>query len=642
MGGICGIFNPNGADDTDRAAIRAMLDAIKHRGPDGIDVHEDRFALLGAARCDAPGLGPGRQPARESKADVWALCDGVVYNAHELRTELSDKGFSFETPCDAGLLPAAYLHYGDEFIRKLRGLYALAVWDAARGRLFLGRDRVGKKPLFYTRAAGRFLFASEIKALLQHPLVDRRPDIHALHHLLSFQHAPGTDSLIRNISKLPPAHCLVASPDDAPPRPYWAPESIRIEKQFLAMRDSNKLFDLLKTSVRRRLPAEGPVGVFLSGGLESSAVAGLAAELAGARVHTFSLGFDDPELDETHYARMVARHFGTQHTDFKVKSDELVESAPLLVWHNDAPVTDPLALPLYWLAKNARPHVSTALCGLGADELFGGHDRYVVDNYLHYYNYIPETVRRGLVAPALTYASNSMAAGPGRTRIEDMAVLSPFSDAERHLFWLSAFTHAEKMQLFHPGIAHELRHDNSGVLLERIYERAQGRGRGFTEQQLLADFMTHLPETGLAAADRAAMASGVMLRCPFLSKKIMELALSLPAGMKIKGTTTKRILKKTLWNFLPTEILYRPKQSFLPPYGAWFRGPLRDLCRDYLTDTRAGSRGLFNNVYVHRLLSEHASHFRDHGHKLWTLLNIEFWFRIFIDGSPGGAPPAGL
>lgn len=638
MSGICGIFNPNGADDADRTAIRAMLDCIKHRGPNGLDFHEDRFTLLGAARFD----GSDRQPARAPDSNVWALCDGDIHNAPELRSELSGKGFSFETPCDAGMLSAAYLHYGDQFVHKLRGMYAVVVWDAAQGRLFLARDRSGKKPLFHTRAEGRFIFASEIKALLQHPLVDRRPDIHALHHLLSFQHAPGEDSLIRNISKLPPAHSMVVGADEAPPRRYWMPENIRIEKPFLAVRDANKLFDLLKTSVRRRMPTEGPVGVFLSGGLESSAVTGLAAELAGSRVHTFSLGFDDPALDETHYARMVARHFGTTHTDFKVTNEELMESVPLLVWHNDAPITEPLALPLYWLAKNARPHISTAMCGLGADELFGGHDRYVLDNYLHYYNYIPESVRRGFLGPTLNYASNTMTAGPGRSRVEDMAALSPLSDAERHLYWLSGFTHADKMLIFHPDIAHELRNHNSGELLQWAYARTESHGRGFTEQQLLVDFMNYLPETELSSADRAAMSCGLELRCPFLSKKIIELALSLPSGMKIKGTTTKRILKKTLWNFLPTEILYRPKQGFQPPLGAWFRGPLRDVSHDYLTDVRAGSRGLFNDAYVRRLLSEHSSQFRDHGRKLWALLNIEFWFRIFIDGSPGTVPATRL
>ena len=634
MSGFIGTYRAKGLEDADRSAAPAMLEALAHRGP-GRSAHvSDAHVLLGGVGSAAPG-----KHGDDATPNVFAVCDGEICNAPELREYLASRGHAADTADDAQLLPPLYREYGPEFVLKLRGEFALALWDGREQRLVLARDRVGAKPLYYTRAGGRLIFASEIKALLLHPAVERRPDLYAMHHALSFRHAPGEDTVFLNVKKLPPAHLMTAGGGPPEPRRYWQAARIRVEKKSTAVEDAAVLLDLLTTSVRRRLAGEESVGVLLSGGLGSSAVAGLAARIAPSRVETFTLGFDEPGSNETHYARLVARRFKLQNTQFVAQSGELLESVPLLVWHCDEPVGDPAVPALHYLCKCAREHVPAVLAGNGCDELFGGLDHYVADSYLHYYNYIPPQVRRNIMTPMLSYASHS-ATGPAQENLEQMASVSPYSDAERHLNWTAPFTHYEKMLLYHPDIARELRSYNSGELMQLYYNRTEGFGRGFTEQQLLVDFLTRLPETALMGMDRAGMANGLRVRFPVAAKEVAELALSLPANMKIKGATTKRVLKQALWNFLPAEILYRRKQTPEPPLGAWFRGPLRDLARDYLTDDTAARRGLFNPVYVERLLNENEHGFRDHGRKLWALLNIEFWFRIFLDSAPPAAPPA--
>jgi asparagine synthase (glutamine-hydrolysing) len=640
MCGICGIFNPSGLDDTDRQAIGPMTQVLAHRGPDHSATRLDEFTALGHTRLSIVDIEGGAQPMDNEDGTVRTVFNGEIYNFDGLRNDLLKRGHEFKSRSDTEVLVHAYETYGYDFVYKLRGMFAFAVWDAANRRLIVARDRVGKKPLYYTRAQGRFLFASEIKSLLMHPAVRRRLDAHSLHHMLSFQNVPGQDTIFYDIKKLPPAHYKVIGVGDDNPHPYWSAADIQVEKFYQAREETGRLQKVIRDSVQRRLMGDVPVGAFLSGGVDSSAVVGLMSMLTDQPVQTFSIGFDDPAYDETNYASLVAKHFRTKHTEFKVTSQELMECMPLLVWHCDEPVPDSSILPTYCLSRLTREHVKVALSGDGGDELFGGYERYAADRYLHMYNYIPEGVRRNLLVPAFSMASHSVTESLTRKRMEQMAHFSPMSDAERHLNWLSFFTAHEKNSLYTPELAAELAGYNSADVLQYYYDRFDSNNRSFTDQQLLIDFLTYLPETLMMKVDRASMAVGLEVRCPLLSKEVVELALATPASLKIKGATTKRLLKQTFWNFLPAEILYRRKQGFEAPLNSWFRGPLREVLWDHLTDDRAKSRGLFNQNTVSRLLNEHQNGVRDHGHKLWILLNIEFWHRIFMDGPPPQTSPS--
>lgn len=641
MCGICGIFNPNGLDDADRGAINAMTAVLKHRGPDDGGVRIESHVALGHRRLSIVDIEGGAQPMSNEDGTIWTTFNGEIYNFQDLAADLRKRGHEMRTRSDTEVIPHAYESYGPDFVRKLRGMFALAVWDSTNRTLLIARDRVGKKPLYYAHVAGRFIFGSEIKSIIQHPAVERRLDILSLHHSFSFQHVPGADTIFMGIRKLMPAHLLVVGEGEERQHRYWFPERIKQEKKYIARKDSNALFETIKGAVRERLMGDVPVGAFLSGGIDSSAVVGLMTQCMDEPPLTFSIGFDEPTHNETDFSRMVARHFRTNHSEFIIRSDELMDCVPSIIWNCDEPVADSSILPTFCLSLLTRQHVKVALSGDGGDELFGGYERYVADRYLHYYNVIPESVRRNMMTPLLSFASHSAAAeGSAQQRLEQMATFSPMSDAERHLNWLSFFTHHEKMSLFSREIARALRQYNSGDRMQAVYNFADGKGRGFTDQQLLVDFLTYLPETLMMKVDRASMAHGLEVRCPLLAKEVVELAMSVPAGLKIKATTTKRLLKQTFWNFLPAEILYRRKQGFEVPLGAWFRGPLREPLRDLITGQTAKQRELFSQHYIERLLHEHDEGFKDHGHKLWMLLNVELWHRTFMDGAPPTGPRA--
>jgi len=638
MCGICGIYNPRGIDDADTGAIGPMTDVLAHRGPDDSGVHADGFAALGHRRLSIIDLSFGAQPMSNEDGSVWTAFNGEIYNFKSVREDLIAKGHVFKTNSDTEVIVHGWEEFGADVAAKLDGMFALAVWDASRRMLLLARDRAGKKPLYYTTApGGRFIFASEIKSLLLHPMVERRLNHASLHHTLSFQHVPGEDTIFTGIKKLPPAHLLLIGKDKQPPRRYWFPNDVRCLSAPAAKRAAAELPGLIREAVRARLMSDVPLGAFLSGGIDSSAVVAMMAQTANSDIHTFSIGFDTPEFDETAHARAVSEQFGTKHTEFIVTSKQLLEAVPMLVWNCDEPTPDSSILPTYCLSLMTRKHVTVALSGDGGDELFAGYERYLADRYLHNLASMPEAARKKLLAPALGAASRTLR-GKISHRLSQLAELAPYSDAQRHLNWLSFFTEQEKDSLFSADFAASVRGVPSSDIMQRRFDETDGGNRDFTARQLLVDFLTYLPETVLMKVDRASMACSLEVRCPLLDTRIIELALSIPGGMKIARNTTKRVLKEALRGTLPDDILDRRKQGFEVPLNTWFRGPLRDALRDYLTDDTAKARGIFDPAAVETLIEEHLSEKRDNRHRLWILLNIELWFRTFIDGAPPAEP----
>ncbi len=637
MCGICGILNYDGLDESDLGAISRMTGSLKHRGPDETATWHDGRIALGHTRLSIVDIDGGSQPMASEDGSVMTVFNGEIYNFTTLRDYLVRKGHVFKSRSDTEVIIHGYESYAEQITPKLDGMFAFAVWDAAAGTLILARDRIGKKPLYYTFAGRKLVFASEIKALLLHPSVRREPDISSLYHMLSFQHTPGDSTAFKDIYKLTPANFALIKPTGISQHCYWRAEMIPTDRKHIARKNVLALPDLIQDAVEQRLMGDVPVGAFLSGGVDSSAIVALMSRLIPGNVHTFSIGFDDDDFDETHYARLVADRFDTIHTEFTVTGNELLDHIPSLVWHCDEPFMDSSILPSYLLAKLTREHVKVALSGDGGDELFAGYERYIADRYLHYYNYIPDGVRRGFLSTAFTIGARLTADSTGN-RLNQMARFSKLTDAERHLNWFSFFDPADKAALFAPEVTELICNLDSASHMEALYERASARDHDFSEQQFLADILSYLPETLMMKVDRASMAVGLEVRSPLLSKSVAELALSLPADMKLRGTTTKFVLKQAMRNILPPEIIYRRKQGFQVPLDSWFRGPLRNTVSEILTDPATSARGIFNHNTVGRILAEHQTGTQNHGHKLWALLNIELWFRLFLDGPAPTGP----
>ncbi|MEW6200972.1 MAG: asparagine synthase (glutamine-hydrolyzing) [bacterium] len=641
MCGICGIYNTNGINDADLDAIPVMTAALRHRGPDDSGIYSDERAALGHTRLSIVDIEGGAQPMANEEGAVWTVFNGEIYNFAELRSALEGRGHIFRTHCDTEVIVHAYEDYGDSFVERLEGMFAIALWDKVRGRLMLARDRAGKKPLYYVHIGGRLIFASEIKSILLHPAVERRLNAAALHHLISFQHVPGEETIFTGIKKLRAAHAMsIEKGIFGTPERYWQPTSApQRTKPDAARSATDEIINILLNSVRERLIGDVPIGAFLSGGIDSSTVVALLSECAKGRIQTFSIGFAESVYDETPYAREVARRFNTHHTEFTVTPRELLECAPRLVWHCDEPFADSSILPTYLLSKLTRGHVKVAISGDGGDELFGGYERYIADKYLHWFNaVVPSSARHRVIAPILNSSKETMPQGKLKHRLAQLAQLAPLSDQARHLSWFSFMTHDEKIALYAADFADALLDSRSEQVMETIYRDIHGAGADFTQRQLMVDFLNYLPETLMMKVDRASMANALEVRCPLLSKRMVEFAFSISGGMKIRGGRTKWILKRAASRLLPGEIIHRRKHGFEVPLDDWFRGALREQAHDLLTCATFINRGLFNPSSVDRLLSEHTSGARNHGHKLWLLLNLEMWFRTFMDGTPPTEP----
>lgn len=643
MSAIYGILNPQTISQTDINAAKAMSATLSRRGSTDI-IHTSQHIIIAQKHNPRPGL--SEKPSQNENAQITAVLDGSILNANELIADLRRKGHAFNTASDPEILAHAIESYGENLPKKLRGSFALAIWDESQQLLTLARDRAGEKNLYYAKHEKTIIFASEIKTILAHPAVKRRLNPISLHHLLTLQRIPGDTTMFVDILKVQPASVVTVQLSQPPAKQqYWFPQRIKTEKKSTARTESADILETLRQSVKANIPENTQPGAFLTGGIDSSAIAVLLGAATNNNSKNYSLVIDNFQ-GPGDYTRHIAKQFGMQHTEIQTTAAELIKSIPSLLWNCDEPMADPASLPFNMLCEHASPESQTILCGEGGDVLFAGEERYVADKYLHYYTVLPPSLRKNLFAPLFTMASHSVAPGEFTQRLEQMAAISPMSDAERHASWLQFFSHNEKLALYTPELARELINVVSSDVLQNLYDSIEknrnlltpSAGKGFTEQQLLIDFLTYLPETRLAPLGRAASSNNIDIRYPFLSKEIIEMALSLPAALKLKGATTKRILKQALWNTLPTEVLYRQEHCLQIPLDDWFRTTLREPARDILTDTAARSRGIFSPAAVQKLLQDHETSARDNGRKLWILLNIELWHRMFIDNPPENGP----
>ena len=626
MCGIVGLVS-NGASVVDEELLSRMCGALTHRGPDDDGFYVNGPVGLAMRRLSIIDVQGGRQPIHNQDRTAWIVFNGEIYNYHELRERLEKLGHRFYTNSDTEAIIHAYDRYGADCPKYLRGMFAFAIWDERTQELFLARDRVGKKPLLYAQLNGEFVFGSEFSALLLHPGIGRDIDFEALHYYLSFMCIPAPLTVYRAIRKLEPGHTLSLRNGEAKIERYWQPDFSR--KIEISEREAGeRAIEILRDAVRVRLMSEVPLGAFLSGGIDSSAVVALMSEESSGPVKTFSIGFEEQDFSELQHARRVAEHVGADHHEFIVRPDAL-EVLPILVEHYGEPYADSSAIPTYYVARETRKHVTVALNGDGGDESFAGYERYAAMRLAEKYHRLPAVLRESVVQHAIGLLPSSETR---RSRIRDakrFLQAASLPKVERYLRWVSVFDADAKQDLYSENFQRRTENIHAAGLLESWFARANGAG--IVDATLLTDIMTYLPNDLLVKVDIATMATSLEARSPFLDHHVIEFAASLPEKLKLRGLTTKYLLKRVLKELLPAENLKRRKMGFGVPIGQWLRSKLQPFLRETLLAEKALNRGLFKKDTVRRLVELHTCSERDYSPQLWTLLMLELWFQRFID-----------
>ena len=625
MCGICGSYDYREDQSADRHVLADMLAVVQHRGPDDVGVHFDKGLAMGMRRLSIIDLSGGRQPICNETGDVVAICNGEIYNYRTLRNELQSRGHAFTTQSDTEVIVHLYEEYGADCVHKLRGMFGLAVWDARRRTLFVARDRLGIKPLYYTELHGQLVFASEIKAILQCPGVPRRLNVEGLSNFLSLKYVPAPQTMFEAIYALPPGCSLTCDSNGVQIRRYWDVSFAKVEYGRSEGSYAEELQGLLRECVKLHLVSDVPFGAFLSGGMDSSTIVALMSQFLDEPVKTYSVGFsgrDAEAYSELPYARLVAKKYRTDHHEVYVRASDLVGLAEKVTWHLDQPIADEASLANYMLAELASRDVKMVLTGEGGDELFGGYARYVGERFSPLFRFVPKHAR----SLALTMISHL----PGvRRQKVALYALCQSDEVARMASWFPLFNPEMKQQLLSHTVRRGLSGDSACVAFAEQLSRTDATDP--LNRMLYVDTKLWLPDDLLARGDKTSMAASVEARLPLLDHKLVEFAASLPQSLKVKGLTRKYLLKKVGKAWLPPEIIRRKKKGFPMPISLWLRNEARPFLRDMLSPATLRDRGLFNPAFVEKLLRENEGGFAEHGSLLWGLLSVELWQRLFLD-----------
>jgi len=643
MCGISGflLLGPGADQAVLRARLNKQIDAIRHRGPDDRGVWTDGVAGLGHARLSIIDLSPaGHQPMTTTDSKFWIVFNGEIYNFQEIRAELQAKGVSFKSNSDTECILEGYRVWGDAVLDRLRGMFALALWDPGRQRLLLARDRLGKKPLYWAKIGNAVVFGSELKAVVAWPGLDRSPDYSAIHQYLTYQYIPAPLTIFSGVKKLPAACKMVVErgPDGqwnvGAMERYWRlpTPNARPASQFDAKAEQERFLELFRESVRLRMISDVPLGAFLSGGVDSSAVVAMMAMLSDKPVKTFSIGSPHKEYDETKYARMVAERYGTDHEEL-ILEPNAAEILPRLIWHYNEPYADASMIPTYYVSKMAREHVTVALNGDGGDEALIGYPRYDTVRGLSEFDMVPPAL-----APFAIKAVNAL---PGSLREAHADKLNRFLNAmvdrqqpnsRRYAFTIVSIADSQKEEAYGPAMRPYL--ESSALnLLDQYFDAAPD----FVSGANWADTHVYLPDDLMVKVDVASMSVSLESRSPLLDHKLMEWAFSLPQSVKTPGNISKGLFKRAMEPYLPHDLLYRPKMGFGCPIDHWLRADLKEIAYDVLLSDTAANRGIVERSYVKRMLDEHVSMVNAHHTRLFALLNMELWFRMWSDQSVDAA-----
>jgi asparagine synthase (glutamine-hydrolysing) len=630
MCGIAGIVAADRLSPDDCARAVAMRDVMSYRGPDGAGLHFDAHAVLAHRRLSIVDLAGGHQPLSNETGAVWVTFNGEIYNHRDVRAQLEGAGHVYRTRSDTETIVHAYEQWGDDCVHRFRGMFAFAIWDSAARRLLIARDRLGVKPLYWALAGDRLLFASEIKAILKSGLVAARPNPRVLSEVLATRGTAGAETMFEGVYKLLPGHRLIFEGGRVRTEQYWELPLDGPDPELERMHDGaliDRFRSLLQESVRLRLMSDVPLGMFLSGGIDSSAIAALMAREIDRPVDTFSVAFADRRFSELEYARAVARAIGANAHEIVIDDNDFFSALPRLVWHEDEPIAHPSSVPLHFVSMLARQHVVVVLTGEGSDELLAGYGKYprAVINWRAgavYERLVPAAVRAsvaGSLVPRLPgkagrYARRSFLAMP---RNVSAMFLDNFAGMPLH----------QQQALLSPTALGGGDPYSSSLT---YFNEVNGRS-GILGRLLHTDIKTYLVEL-LMKQDQMSMSASIESRVPFLDHVLVEFAARLPDRLKLRGFTTKRILREAIRGLLPDEIITRKKMGFPVPFGQWTRDRWQPVVRDLLLDRRTRERGLINPAAVEHLLAAHRDGTTAGGDAIWALVNLELWYRTFIDG----------
>jgi asparagine synthase (glutamine-hydrolysing) len=632
MCGIAGIVAVERLHPDDRDRVTRMRDVIAHRGPDDSGGFVDGQAALGHRRLSIVDLAAGHQPLANEDESAWIVFNGEIYNHQSLREVLESAGHRYKTRSDTETILHAYEQWGDESVQRLRGMFAFAIWDVGRRRLLLVRDRLGVKPLYWAMVGERLIFGSEIKTILESGLIRAEANEQALPELLGTRYLSGTETLFKGINRLQPGHLLVFEKGAISIRQYWDIPAGQPSEELARLTDEQivrRFRELLEESVRIRLMADVPLGMFLSGGLDSSAIAVLMAGMIDRPLQTFSVAFKQRAFSELDYARQVAQAIKADAHEIVIDDHDFFGALPRLIWHEDEPIAHPSSIPLYFVSALAREHVKVVLTGEGSDELLAGYGKYprALANWRAgaAYALVPGPVRRWVANQIVP----SVPGGVGRYAARSFLGMPRTPEA---MFFDNFAAIGLKRQgaLLSPAFGQLATPERAYGPSRQYFDAPDGRST-ILDRMLYADMKTYLVEL-LMKQDQMSMAASIESRVPFLDHRLVEFASGLPARMKLRGLKTKWILREAVRSVLPPEILTRKKMGFPVPFGVWMRGPWQDVARDVLLDPRSRQRGIIDPRAVERLISAHAAGTADGADAIWSLLNLELWYRTHIDG----------
>jgi len=626
MCGICGFYQREPV--ADRAVIQRMNDRIVHRGPDDEGFYLHGPVGLAARRLSIIDLCTGHQPLSTASGKCWIAYNGEVYNFPELRQDLEDRGVPFLTRSDTEVVVNLYEQDGLDFVSRLRGMFAFAIHDQERDRLVLGRDRLGKKPLYYCQRGGSLIFASEIKSILEYPGVDRSVDPEALDHFLSLEYVPAPLSIFRGIRKLPAGSLLVYERGRAEVRPYWDVPAAEVARPLPELRE--EFLALLEEAVRIRMISDVPFGAFLSGGIDSSAVVAMMARIAGEPVKTFSIGFAERSYNELAHAGKVARLFATDHHE-RVLDPDIRDLVVKVADGLDEPLGDFSNFPTYLVSRMAREEVTVVLSGDGGDEIFGGYEHYLAQKWAAGPDRLPPA--RSLVAPLANLFPPSEKKKGLSNGLQRLCQGFEFPAADRHFRWMQFLTAAQKRRLYTQELLTEQALRPLSARSPFAQHFAAARRFSGLNRDLYLDLKTYLADDIMVKVDRMSMLASLETRAPLLDHRVVEFAFALPAKLKVHGLTTKYFFKWALEGILPHETLYRRKEGFSIPIKEWLRHELRELAGDHLASARLKRLGYCRPETVEQWWREHDTGQANHSHRLWPLIVFSLWHQRYLEGA---------
>jgi asparagine synthase (glutamine-hydrolysing) len=632
MGGICGQFNFLKEEPIERGTIQAMCDAMKEWGPDGEGIFVDKIIGLGHRHLATISFENGAQPIPNEDETIYLICDGEIHNFRELKEELEKRGHKFRTESDVEVILHLYEEKGVECINRLNGAFAFAIWESKEKRLLLAHDAVAGRPINYTIKDGRLIFASQIKPILGIKGIERNPDYIGIHHYLTYQYVPAPFTAFSEIKKLPSGHYLICERGDIKIKQWW--DINYLEKTSLSIEKiKEKIIELITEATKLRLISDVPLGVFLSGGIDSSAVVAIMASLINTPIKTFSIDFEVKSFSEINYARKIASHFKCDHHEFTLTPQICKELIPKIVWHYEEPFADSSAIPTFYVAQKAKEHgIKVILNGDGGDESFGGYERYVAMKIFTSYQKIPTFIREG-IRRIFALIPQPQTSGNIIRRIQRFTNAASSPGESLYARLICHFTNEQKNKLY----SEEFKEAIKGVDSERIIidSYARAKATNWVEKTQYVDVNNYLPDAMVVKMRVATAANSIAPRAPFLDPNVMKFAASIPPHLKVKirnkAKATKYILREALSGLVPKEILQRGKMGFGVPISFWLRKELKEDLREAILGDSARQRPYFNLREVQRLFDEHMSGRTDHSYRLWNLFMLELWHRTFID-----------